>query len=195
MAEQISLPQGSLRTRFPPEPNGYLHLGHLKAMDIDFNYHPNSDCTLRLDDTNPEVEKQEFVDSIIDDVNWLGYKYSRITHTSDYYDNIFECAIKLIKKGLAYVDHQSFEIIKDQRYNQIDSPFRNKPIEENLHDFALMVEGKLPTSVLRLKIDMKAPNPNMRDFVAYRTKNFSHYRTGNKWCIYPTYDFSHCIVD
>lgn len=184
-----------IKTRFPPEPNGYLHLGHLKAMENDFNHHPNTECILRLDDTNPDAEKQEYVDSIIYDVKWLGYKPIKITYTSDYFDMIYNCAVGLIKKELAYMDHQSSEEIKNQRNNEMESPYRNQSIEKNLEEFEMMKEGKFPNSVLRLKIDMKSKNPNMRDFVAYRNKSSCHYRTGNKWKIYPTYDFSHCLVD
>lgn len=182
-------------TRFPPEPNGLLHLGHLKAMNVDFTYHKNCKSILRLDDTNPETETQEFVDSIIESVKWLGYKPYKITYTSDYFEQLIKYATDLINKGLAYVDTQKFDDIKKQRYDGTDSPFRNMTIPENIKLFEMMKTGEMKDCVLRLKINMKDANPNMRDPVAYRCKSAKHYRTGDKYKIYPSYDFSHGIVD
>jgi len=184
-------------TRFPPEPNGYLHLGHLKAMTFDFELHEDCDCTLRMDDTNPEAEKQEYVDAIVEDVNWLGYKYSKLTYTSDYFDLLYECALQLIKQNDAYVDFTPAETIKDMRHNGIESEFRITSTEWNLEEFTKMVNGYYDENVcvLRLKIDMQNNNHSLRDPIAYRIKKTPHYRTGTKYCIYPSYDYSHGLVD
>jgi glutaminyl-tRNA synthetase len=184
-------------TRFPPEPNGYLHLGHLKAMMFDFDLHENCSCTLRMDDTNPEAEKQEYVDAIVEDVNWLGYKYSNLTYTSDYFDQLIDCAIELIKQNDAYVDFTSPDLIKDMRHNGVESEFRAKSVEWNLEEFTDMLNGKYEENicVLRLKIDMQNNNHSLRDPIAYRVKKTPHYRTGIKYCIYPSYDYSHGLVD
>lgn len=182
-------------TRFPPEPNGYLHLGHLKAMMFDFS--EDSECILRMDDTNPEVEKQEFVDAICEDVKNLGFEYSRLTFTSDYFDDLYKFAIKLIEKGKAYVDFSNPETMKEERHNGIESEYRSKSIDWNLLEFNNMLNRKYKENeaVLRLKIDMHNNNHSLRDPVAYRIKYHPHYRTGTKYCIYPSYDYSHGIVD
>lgn len=184
-------------TRFPPEPNGYLHLGHLKAMTYDFNKHPNCKCILRLDDTNPESEKQEFKDSIIEDVLWLGFTPWKITHTSDYFEQLYNFAIDLIKMDKAYVDFSSPDEIKSMRHDGIESIYRSKTIEWNLEEFKKMSDGHYSenTAVLRLKIDMKNTNHTLRDPIAYRIKFAPHYRTGEKYKIYPSYDYSHGIID
>ena len=186
-------------TRFPPEPNGYLHLGHLKAMMFDFELYKdvNSFCILRMDDTNPDVEKKEYVQGIIDDVTWIGYKYNKITYTSDYFDKLYECAIELIKMDCAYVDFSCSDEIKSMRHNGIESKYRSEPIENHLTYFENMRKNMYEENkaVLRLKIDMKNDNHNLRDPIAYRIKKNPHYRTGTTWCIYPSYDYSHGLVD
>jgi len=181
-------------TRFPPEPNGYLHIGHLKAMLKDFD---SDNCILRLDDTNPESEKQEYVDAIIKDVEWLGFKYSTVTYTSNYFNLLYNCAIKLIERDLAYVDSTPHELIKKQRHELIPSPDRNRPINESLQIFKEMNQGFHAESayVLRLKIDYQHQNAAMRDPIAYRIKFTPHYRTNTEWKIYPSYDYSHGIID
>ncbi len=184
-------------TRFPPEPNGYLHLGHLKAMTFDFDYHPECSCILRLDDTNPITERQEYVDAIIKDVEWLGFKPSKITYTSDYFDQLYDYAIMLIKMECAYVDLANSADIKSMRATGIESPYRSKPSEWHIKEFENMRAGIYDKNqaVLRLKIDMQNLNHCLRDPIAYRVIKSDHYKTGNKWCIYPTYDYSHGIVD
>jgi glutaminyl-tRNA synthetase len=186
-------------TRFPPEPNGYLHIGHAKAMNLSFGYAKEMGgyTILRFDDTNPEAEDPHYFEAIKEMVGWLGHKPAKITATSDYFDQMHEFAIRLIKEGKAYVDFSPKEEIKRQRDNMEDSPYRNTPVDVNLREFENMRKGKYAEGqvVLRVKIDMKHPNPNMRDFLAYRIKYHAHARTGDKWCIYPTYDFSHCLVD
>jgi glutaminyl-tRNA synthetase len=184
-------------TRFPPEPNGYLHIGHLKAMLADFEYFENCACILRLDDTNPEAEKQEYVDAIIRDVEWLGFRYDRITYTSDYFDQLYEFAITLIRMDCAYVDRTSAIEIKDMRHDGICSTDRSNSVDQNLHLFSDMRNGVFGENeaVLRLKIDMSNPNHCLRDPIAYRVKLTPHYRTGKKWVIYPSYDYSHGLVD
>lgn len=186
-----------VRTRFPPEPNGYLHMGHVKAMLFDFLYHPDCDCTLRLDDTNPEAEKQEYVDAILEDVKWMGFTPSRVTYTSDYFDILYNYAEEFMKRNKAYVDFSSAEEIKEGRRNGTESDYRNKSVEWNLEHFHKMRDGVFDEGacVLRLKINMTDENPNLRDPIAYRIKKTPHYRTGTKWCIYPSYDYSHGIVD
>ncbi|KAL0487316.1 glutaminyl tRS [Acrasis kona] len=190
---------GKVRTRFPPEPNGFLHIGHAKAMNLSFGYaqEEGGDTYLRYDDTNPEKEEQIYFDSIKEMVLWLGFTPKWVTYTSDYFDQMYECAIKLIKKGLAYMDFSTKEAIKAQRDNRTDSPYRNTSVEENLKLFEHMRRGYFEEgkAVLRVKIDMQHDNPNMRDFIAYRIKYAPHPHVGDKWCIYPSYDFSHCLVD
>ena len=184
-------------TRFPPEPNGYIHLGHLKAMMFDFEKYNNCKCFLRLDDTNPESETQEFVDNIIEDTEWLNFNIYKITYTSDYFDILLEYAIALIKNEKAYVDFSSIDQIKSMRKEKIESEYRNKPIEWHLEEFENMRSGKYKENqvVLRLKIDMQNVNGTLRDPIAYRIKYTPHYKTLTKYCIYPSYDYSHGIVD
>jgi glutaminyl-tRNA synthetase len=184
-------------TRFPPEPNGFLHIGHVKAMEINFNKHAHAKCGLRFDDTNPLTEKQIYVDNIIKDMKWLGYNPAKITYTSDYFHKLHEIMVGLIKKGLAYIDFQSKEDIRRQRLERIDSKYRDVNPEHNLKCFKAMKNGEYKEGecVLRLKMDMSNDNPNLRDPVAYRIISGTHYRTGGEWRIYPSYDYSHCIVD
>lgn len=188
-----------LRFRFPPEPNGYLHVGHTKAICINFGLGEKygAPVNLRFDDTNPEKEEQEFVDSIKADIDWLGFKYDKELYASDYFDQLYEWAVQMIKDGKAYVDEQSSEEITAQRKNPfedgIDSPFRNRPTEESLELFEKMKNGEFDegTMSLRAKIDMTSPNMNMRDPVMYRILKRPHHRTGDKWKIYPMYDWAH----
>lgn len=191
-------------TRFPPEPNGYLHIGHTKAMCIDFGIAMKygGKCNLRFDDTNPSKEDVEYVDAIIEDIKWMGFDFGdRIYYGSDYSDQIYEYAVKLIKKGLAYVDDLSVDQIREYRGTLTEpgkeSPWRNRSIEENLDLFERMKNGEFESGekVLRAKIDMASPNINMRDPVIYRIKKEHHHRTGDKWCIYPMYDFAHPLQD
>jgi len=189
-----------VHTRFPPEPNGYLHIGHAKAICIDFGIAAKYGglCNLRFDDTNPTREEQQFIDSIKEDICWLGFDWGdREYYASDYYEKLYDWAITLIKKGKAYVDDLSAEQIREYRGTLIEpgkeSPFRDRPIEENLDLFERMRKGEFPDGgkVLRAKIDMKAGNMNMRDPVMFRILRATHHRTGDKWCIYPTYDWAH----
>jgi glutaminyl-tRNA synthetase len=190
---------GAVQTRFPPEPNGYLHIGHAKAICIDFGLADEfkGKTNLRFDDTNPEKEDVEYVDSIMEDVRWLGYEWDGLYYASDYFDQLYEWAIKLIKDGKAYVDDLSAEEIRKYRGTLTepgkDSPFRNRPMEESLNLFERMKAGEFPdgSRVLRAKIDMSSPNLNMRDPVMYRILHATHHRTGDKWCIYPMYDYAH----
>lgn len=186
-------------TRFPPEPNGYLHLGHAKAMFVSFNFAKLHDgkTYLRMDDTNPEAESQEYIDSILNSVEWLGHKPFKYTHTSDYFRRLYDVAVELIRQGKAYVCDQTPEQISEYREKRLDPPRRDAPVEENLRLFEGMRCGlyKEGTYTLRLRINMQSDNPNMRDPVAYRIKFCPHPRTGHEWCIYPSYDFSHCLVD
>jgi glutaminyl-tRNA synthetase len=185
------------RTRFPPEPNGYLHLGHVKAMLYDFAYHPGCECILRMDDTNPETERPEFVAAIEEDVRWLGFTPVRVTATSDYFGILYDFAERLIQMGAAYIDFSSPTEIKEGRATGTSSTFREKEIEWNLAEFRKMRAGGYGAGecVLRLKIDMAHENAVMRDPIAYRVNYTPHYRTGTDWCIYPSYDYSHGIVD
>ena len=190
---------GRVQTRFPPEPNGYLHIGHAKAICIDFGLAEEfgGKTNLRFDDTNPEKEDIEYVDAIMEDVRWLGYHWDGLFYASDYFQQLYEWAIKLIQDGKAYVDDLSAEEIRKHRGTLTepgkDSPYRNRPVEENLNLFERMKAGEFPdgSRVLRAKIDMSSPNFNMRDPVMYRILHAEHHRTGNKWCIYPMYDFAH----
>lgn len=193
-----------VHTRFPPEPNGYLHIGHTKAMCIDFGIASKygGKCNLRFDDTNPSKEDVEYVDAIIEDIRWMGFDFEdRLYYGSDYSDKIYEYAIELIKKGLAYVDDLDVDQIREYRGTLTepgkDSPWRNRSIEENLDLFERMKNGEFESGekVLRAKIDMASPNINMRDPVIYRIKKEHHHRTGDKWCIYPMYDFAHPLQD
>lgn len=186
-----------IRTRFPPEPNGYLHLGHIKAMLYDFDYHSGCECILRFDDTNPATEREEFVEAIREDVAWLGFKPVKITASSDYFGELYEFAERLVSEGKAYVDFSPAEEIKRGRSEMTESPWRSHPPEFHLAEFRKMRAGERTEGecVLRLKIDMKHPNAVMRDPIAYRINYTPHYRTGAAWCIYPSYDYSHGIID
>lgn len=193
------MPKNSLRFRFPPEPNGYLHIGHTKAIGISFGLgeHYNAPVNLRFDDTNPAKEEQEYVDAIKQDVAWLGYKWDKELFSSDYFQQLYDWAVMLIKKGKAYVDSQSSEAMAEQKGTPtqpgVDSPFRNRTVEENLDLFERMKNGEFDEGehVLRAKIDMKHPNMLMRDPLMYRILKKAHHRTGNDWCIYPMYDWTH----
>src|ERR1700751_5650811 len=188
-----------VQTRFPPEPNGYLHIGHAKAICLDFGLADefNGKTNLRFDDTNPEKEEQEYVDSIMKDVRWLGFHWDSLRYASDYFDQLYEWAVKLIREGKAYVDDLSADEIREYRGPLTEpgkeSPSRNRPAAENLDLFERMRKGEFPdgSRVLRAKIDMASRNLNMRDPVMYRILHASHHRTGDKWCIYPMYDFAH----
>lgn len=182
-------------TRFPPEPNGFLHIGHCKSIFI--NWESPNNCHLRLDDTNPSAEKQEFVDNIIEDLVWLGFNPGVITYTSDYFSKLYDYAILLIKNNYAYVDFSNKETIKYERNNGIENEYRSKSIEWNLQEFNKMFLGEYHENecVLRLKIDMKNNNHTLRDPIAYRINFSPHYRTKTTWKIYPSYDFSHGIID
>ncbi|NWF68230.1 MAG: glutamine--tRNA ligase/YqeY domain fusion protein [Chloroflexi bacterium] len=191
---------GRVHTRFPPEPNGYLHIGHAKSICLNFGLAQDygGKCNLRFDDTNPTKEEQEYVDSIIDSVRWLGFDWEdRLFYASDYFDQLYEWAVQLIKLGKAYVDHLTADEIREHRGTLTqpgkDSPYRNRTIEENLALFEQMRSGVLADGacVLRAKIDMASPNLNLRDPVLYRILHAEHHRTGNKWCIYPMYDYAH----
>ncbi|MFB3915327.1 MAG: glutamine--tRNA ligase/YqeY domain fusion protein [Terriglobales bacterium] len=188
-----------IQTRFPPEPNGYLHIGHAKAICLDFGLADEfgGRTNLRFDDTNPEKEETEYVESIMEDVRWLGFEWDGLFYASDYFDQLYEWAIKLIKDGKAYVDDLSADEIREYRGTLTEpgreSPYRNRSVEENLELFERMRAGEFPdgSRVLRAKIDMASPNMNMRDPVMYRILHAEHHRTGNKWCIYPMYDYAH----
>lgn len=200
-----------VRTRLPPEPNGYLHIGHVKAFLIDYNtaMEFNGELVLRFDDTNPTKEETEFVEAIEDDARWLGIHWVKVTFASDYFDRLYEWAVRLVKKGLAYVDDQTAEEMSTSRGTLprgtkwsetesalkpgIESPFRSRPVAENLDLLERMKNGEFPdgSRVLRAKIDMSHPNLVMRDPVMYRIMHATHHRTGDKWCIYPMYDWSH----
>lgn len=188
-----------LRFRFPPEPNGYLHIGHAKAICINFGLGEkyNAPVNLRFDDTNPDKEEQEYVDSIREDVKWLGFTWDEERFASDYFQQLYEWAVQMIKDGKAYVDNQTSEVINEQRKTPfepgIESPYRNRPIEESLELFEKMKNGEFPegSHVLRAKGDMTSPNMNMRDPVMYRVLLRDHHRTGDTWKIYPMYDWAH----
>ena len=192
-----------IQTRFPPEPNGYLHIGHVKALYIDFSMAEKfgGKCNLRFDDTNPTKEKEEFVDAIEYDIRWLGFDWDKLCYGSDYFDACFELAVKLIKKGVAYVDDLSKDEMREYRGTLTEpgknSPYRDRSVEENLDLFYRMRDGEFEDGArtLRAKIDMASPNINMRDPAIYRIKHVAHHHTGTKWCIYPMYDFAHPIQD
>ena len=193
------LDAAKLRFRFPPEPNGYLHVGHTKAICINFGLGQKygAPVNLRFDDTNPEKEEQEFVDAIKEDIKWLGFTYDQELYASDYFQQLYDWAIEMIKQGKAYVDEQPSELITEQRKNPtepgIESPYRNRPIEESLDLFERMKNGEFEEGAmsLRANIDMTSPNMNMRDPVMYRILKRPHHRTGEKWKIYPMYDWAH----
>ena len=188
-----------VQTRFPPEPNGYLHIGHAKAICLDFGLADEfgGRTNLRFDDTNPEKEEQEYVDSIQKDVRWLGFDWERLCYASDYFGQLYEWAMQLIKAGKAYVDDLSADEIRHYRGTLTEpgrqSPWRNRSVEENLDLFTRMKAGEFPdgSRVLRAKIDMASPNINMRDPIMYRILHAEHHRTGSEWCIYPMYDYAH----
>jgi glutaminyl-tRNA synthetase len=195
---------GRVHTRFPPEPNGYLHIGHAKAMSIDFGVAADfgGKCNLRFDDTNPAKEEEEYVEAIVEDVRWLGFDFGeRIYFASAYFEQMYEYAEQLIQKGKAYVDDLSAEETRAYRGTLTepgrDSPYRNRTVEENLDLFRRMRAGEFPdgSRTLRAKIDMASPNMNMRDPVMYRILHTSHHRTGDEWCIYPMYDWAHGLED
>ncbi len=207
--EQGQVDEAKIRTRFPPEPNGYLHVGHAKSICLNFGLARDYDgvCHLRFDDTNPEKEDQEYVDSIIDSVKWLGFDWKdadgheNLYFASNYFDFMHRCAVYLIEQGLAYVDEQSADDMKANRGDftrpGVNSPFRDRSVAENLQRFADMKDGKLADgmAVLRAKIDMAAPNINLRDPAIYRVRHATHHNTGDQWCIYPMYTFAHPIED
>lgn len=194
---------GRVYTRFPPEPNGYLHIGHAKSICLNFGLAKEfqGKCNLRFDDTNPEKEESEYVESIKTDVSWLGFAWDKLCYTSDYFDKLYDFAEQLIEKGLAYVDSQNAEEIHNTRGTLTEagknSPFRNRTTAENLDLFRKMKAGEFDegTQVLRAKIDMASPNIVMRDPVLYRIRKVSHHRSGDKWSVYPMYDFAHCLSD
>jgi glutaminyl-tRNA synthetase len=191
--------EGKVQTRFPPEPNGYLHIGHAKAICLDFGLADEfgGKTNLRFDDTNPSKEETEYVESIMEDVKWLGFHWDGLFYASDYFDQLYAWAVQLIKAGKAYVDDLTADQIREHRGTLTspgkDSPYRNRSVEENLNLFERMKAGEFPDGnrVLRAKIDMASPNLNMRDPVMYRILHASHHRTGDKWCIYPMYDYAH----
>jgi len=196
---------GRVHTRFPPEPNGYLHIGHAKAICLNFGLaaeHEGGLCNLRFDDTNPTKEEEEYVESITEDVRWLGFDWEdRLYYASDYFEQMYQYAVQLITAGVAYVCDLGAEEIREYRGTLTtpgkDSPYRNRPVEENLELFERMRAGEFPdgSRTLRAKIDMAAPNLNMRDPVIYRVLHAEHHRTGHQWCIYPMYDWAHGLED
>ena len=195
---------GRVHTRFPPEPNGYLHIGHAKSICLNFSVaaENNGYCNLRFDDTNPAKESQEYVDAIKDNIRWLGFEWDgEVRYSSDYFEYLYNFAVQLIEKGLAYVDSLSAEQAREYRGTLIEpglnSPDRNRSIDQSLDLFARMRAGEFEDGSysLRAKIDMASPNINMRDPVLYRIRNIAHHQTGERWCIYPTYDYTHCISD
>jgi glutaminyl-tRNA synthetase len=195
---------GRVETRFPPEPNGYLHIGHAKAICIDFGIAAENRgfCHLRMDDTNPTKEDIEYVNAIMEDVRWLGWEWNNhIYYASDYFEQLYDYAVELIKRGKAYVCDLTIDEVKSYRGTLTEpgkeSPWRNRTIEENLDLFKKMRDGQFPdeSKTLRAKIDMASPNVHMRDPAIYRIRRFNHYRSGDKWCIYPMYDFAHCLSD
>lgn len=202
---QAEIDEGRLQpqdvyTRFPPEPNGYLHIGHAKAICLNFGLaeHFGGRCNLRFDDTNPEKENQEYIDAILEDVRWLGFDWEgEVRHASDYFEKLHDYAVHLIREGLAYVDELSPEQAREYRGTLTEpgknSPYRDRPVEENLALFAKMRAGEFDEGAcaLRAKIDMAAPNMNMRDPIIYRIRKATHHQTGDAWCIYPSYDFTH----
>ncbi|KAK2979963.1 hypothetical protein RJ640_017978 [Escallonia rubra] len=201
LEKHLKATQGKVLTRFPPEPNGYLHIGHAKAMFVDFGLarERGGGCYLRYDDTNPEAEKKEYIDHIEEIVQWIGWEPYKITYTSDYFQELHDLAVELIRRGHAYVDHQTPEEIKEYREKKLNSPWRDRPIKDSLKLFDDMRRGMIEEgkATLRMKQDMQSDNFNMYDLIAYRIKaSFTpHPHAGDKWCIYPSYDYAHCIVD
>jgi glutaminyl-tRNA synthetase len=194
---------GQVITRFPPEPNGYLHIGHAKSICLNFGIASkyNGRCNLRFDDTNPAKENEEFANAIKDDVSWLGFEWAELRHASDYFDTLYEYACELIRQGKAYVDSSSAEEMREMRGTLtepgIESPHRNRSVEQNLELFGQMKAGEFDNGahVLRAKIDMASGNINLRDPTLYRIRKVHHVRTGDKWSIYPMYDYTHCVSD
>ncbi|HZR23711.1 MAG TPA: glutamine--tRNA ligase, partial [Vicinamibacterales bacterium] len=194
---------GRVATRFPPEPNGYLHIGHAKAICLDFGVaqENHGTCNLRFDDTNPVKEDVEYVDSIKADVEWLGFTWHAELYASDYFERLYDFARELIRKGLAYVDSLNADQMREYRGTLTEpgrnSPYRDRGVDENLDLFARMRAGEFPDGahVLRAKIDMASPNMTMRDPTLYRIRHATHHRTGDAWCIYPMYDFAHPLSD
>ncbi|HSE24241.1 MAG TPA: glutamine--tRNA ligase, partial [Pyrinomonadaceae bacterium] len=190
---------GRVQTRFPPEPNGYLHIGHAKAICLDFGLAAEfgGKCNLRFDDTNPSKEETEYVNAIMEDVRWLGFQWDGLYYASDYFQQLYEWATQLVTAGKAYVCDLSADEIREYRGTLTepgrDSPYRNRSVEENLDLFDRMKKGEFPdgSRTLRAKIDMSSPNLNLRDPVMYRILHMDHHRTGNQWCIYPMYDYAH----
>jgi glutaminyl-tRNA synthetase len=199
LAAHLAATSGRVVTRFPPEPNGYLHIGHAKAMHVDFGaaQHHGGACYLRYDDTNPEAEKLEYITHIEDIVSWMGWKPAVITYASDYFQQLYDLAIELIRKGGAYVCHQTGEEIKASREARRDSPWRDRPVEESIKIFEEMRRGlwEEGSATLRMKQDMRNDNYNLFDLIAYRIKYAAHPHAGDKWCVYPSYDYTHCIND
>ncbi|KAI0243723.1 Glutaminyl-tRNA synthetase [Massospora cicadina] len=204
MEQHLKETGGLVRTRFPPEPNGFLHIGHAKAINVNFGYAQahNGVCYLRYDDTNPEAEEEVYFNSILETVKWLGFTPHRVTYSSDYFDQLYGLATQLIRVGKAYVCHCTGEEIHEHRGGDAKGPrteceHRDRPTEESLTEFAKMKEGRYKEgeATLRMKMDMQAGNPQFWDLVAYRVLFTPHHRTGDAWCIYPTYDFTHCLVD
>ncbi|GAC95741.1 glutamyl-tRNA synthetase [Pseudozyma hubeiensis SY62] len=202
--QHLAATKGLVMTRFPPEPNGFLHIGHSKAIAVNFGYARFNGglCYLRYDDTNPEAEEEQYFTSILETVRWLGFEPFKVTYSSDYFQQLYDLAVELIKRGKAYVDHSTPEEIKEQRGGPERGPrkpsrFRDRPVQESLQDFEDMKNGKYaPGKVtLRMKQDIENGNPQMWDLIAYRVLEAAHHRTGKQWCIYPTYDFTHCLVD
>lgn len=199
LEKHLKVTGGKVFTRFPPEPNGYLHIGHAKAMFIDFGLAKERDgcCYLRFDDTNPAAEKKEYIDHIEEIVQWMGWKPFQVTYTSNYFQELYDLSVELIKRGHAYVDHQTPDEIKEYREKKMNSPWRDRPIEESLKLFNEMKQGMIDENkaTLRMKQDMQSDNYNMYDLIAYRIKFTPHPHAGDTWCIYPSYDYAHCIVD
>lgn len=190
---------GKVFTRFPPEPNGVLHLGHAKAMNFNFSIAKKAGggCYMRFDDTNPEAEKKEFMDGILDNLNWLGHKPCDTTYSSDYFPQLYDLAVDMIKRGYGYICHQTAEEMQEYKDKKLPSPWRDRPIEESLRLFEDMRKGKFEEgkATLRMKGNLASPNPQMWDVVAYRIKYAPHPHVKDRWCIYPTYDYSHCLID
>ncbi|ORZ38141.1 tRNA synthetases class I, catalytic domain-domain-containing protein, partial [Catenaria anguillulae PL171] len=204
MDEHLRATGGKVLTRFPPEPNGFLHIGHAKAINIDFGYAQMHDgmCYLRYDDTNPDAEEKRYFDTIEETVRWLGFKPWKITYSSDYFQQLYDLAVQLIKYDKAYVCHCTGDEIFEQRGGaskgaRFECIHRNRPIDESLREFEHMRQGRYAEgeAILRMKMDMTSGNPQFWDLAAYRIKYTPHYRTGSDWCIYPTYDYTHCLVD
>ncbi|OLY81993.1 putative glutamine-tRNA ligase [Smittium mucronatum] len=204
LKKHLEFTKGKVITRFPPEPNGFLHIGHAKAINVNFGYaeYHNGKCNLRYDDTNPETEEVQYLDSILEAVRWLGFTPDKILYASDYFDQLYNLAIILIEKGLAYVCHCTAEKMFEDRGGDSNGPrvaceHRDRSVESSLLEFQKMKDGRYKSgeAILRMKMDLEDGNPQMWDLVAYRIIYSTHHRTGDKWCIYPTYDFAHCLCD